>query len=174
MDSTLCVTVCLGCKKHSSLLLGKRRENMGLASPSYVLVATCSHGGWIWGLTVSEPCLWAFCLRREGWADEWRVRFQHHETLNGLVTVPGSVCLISHRLALLSPWYSISSLSSTADGCHACEEERGKAPHPHSSCWGNGGTSQAETGNQMIDAVSESRDRLLCCCYISHVPVLVV
>lgn len=65
----------------------KKCENMGLGSGLYVLVVTWSHGGWICGL-VRKASLWAFCSRRGGWADEWRVRFQHHETLNGLVMVP--------------------------------------------------------------------------------------
>lgn len=52
---------------------------------------------------------------------------------------PSSVFLISHRQALLSPWYSIFRFSSAADSWGGCEEKWRKAPHPHSSCWGNGG-----------------------------------
>lgn len=65
----------------------KKCENMVLGSWLYVLVVICNHGGWICGLIVREARLWAFCSRRGG-ADEWRVRFLHHETLNGLVMVP--------------------------------------------------------------------------------------
>lgn len=128
----------------------------GLGSGLQVLVATCSHGGWVQGLTVREPCLWPFYSRKEGGADERRVRFQHHETLNGLVTVP--VHCTSFPTGWLSylPWYSILRLSSAADGCRECVEEQGKAPHPRSSCWGKWGTSRAETENLMIDAVSQS------------------
>lgn len=73
---------------------------------------------------------------------------------------PGSLCLISHRQLSYLPWYSILRLSSAADGCRGCVEEQREALHPHNSCWGRWGTSRAETGNLMIDAVSESSGRL--------------
>lgn len=117
----------------------KKCENMWFGSGLYVLVATWSHGGWICSLTVREASLWAFCWRRGGWAEEWRVRSQHHETLNGLVMAP--VHCSSFPIGRLSypPWYSIFRFSSAADSWGWCEEEWRKAPHPHSSCWGNGG-----------------------------------
>lgn len=61
---------------------------MGLGSQLYVLVTTWSHGSWICRLTLGNASLWAFCSGKGGWPDEWRVRFQHHETLNGHVMVP--------------------------------------------------------------------------------------
>lgn len=145
---------CLGWQKYRLIVWKQRDFNQ------HVLIPICSRGGWVWGLKAREPCLWAFCSRRKGGADEWRVRFQHHKTLNGLVTVPVQCASFptgwfSHPLR-----YSILRLSSAADSCRGCEEERGKAPHPHSSCWGKWGTSRAETGNLMIDAVSESSKRL--------------
>lgn len=154
MDPTFCVTLSLGWQKYRLIVWKPRDFNQ------HVLIPICRRGGWVWGLKAREPCLWAFCSRRKGGADEWRVRFQHQKTLNGLVTVPVQCASFptgwfSHPLR-----YSILRLSSAADSCRGCEEERGKAPHPHSSCWGKWGTSRAETGNLMIDAVSESSKRL--------------
>lgn len=109
---------------------------------------------------LGEASLWAFCSRRGRWTDAWRVRFQHRETLNGLVMVP--VQCSSFPTGRLS--HPIVRFSSAADSSGGCEGEQGKSSPSTQQLLREWGTSQAETGNLMIDAVSGSRERLLCCC----------
>lgn len=112
-------------------------ENMGLGSGLYVSVAIWSHGGWIWKPNFSQSLGFLLKEGRMIWWMESQIStpWDFKWSCDG----PSSVFLISHRQALLSPWYSIFRFSSAADSCGRCEEERQRAPHPHRSCWGNGG-----------------------------------